>query len=374
MKKDKSPVKLKERALKNGSVSLYLDTYQNGKHYYEFLKLYIIPERTAIDKERNKVTRLQAEAHRARRVIELQNGIYGKTASSEYSKITLTQAIDNKMKTLHGGSRKVYVRLKKRVSDYGDVYLQRITKHYVLGFIDFLKSCKNDVEKENPKPLKDTTISILFNAFNAVLNKAKREGDISSNPVEAIQISEKPHTKAIDRKCYLTLEELRAMAKSDKVMPELKRAFFFACHTALRISDIRALTYADIHKTDNGYQIEIMQTKTKDPVIVPLSKMALKLLGEIPTDPRARVRKVFKIGYGSHYPRLLRTWAESCGITKHITFHTSRHTAATLLLTYGADIYTTSKILGHASIRTTQIYAEIVNEKKIAAIQALPEI
>ena len=66
--------------------------------------------------------------------------------------------------------------------------------------------------------------------------------------------------------------------------------------------------------------------------------------------------------------KLLKTWAQKAGISKHISFCTARHTFATMMLTLGADIYTTSQLLGHTDIRTTQIYAKIVNRKKDEAI------
>ena len=62
---------------------------------------------------------------------------------------------------------------------------------------------------------------------------------------------------------------------------------------------------------------------------------------------------------------VLGEWMQEAGIQKHITYHCSRHTAATLLLTLGADLYTVSKILGHQSIRMTEVYAKIVDKKKI---------
>jgi site-specific recombinase XerD len=71
---------------------------------------------------------------------------------------------------------------------------------------------------------------------------------------------------------------------------------------------------------------------------------------------------------------LLKQWVLKAGITKHITFHCARHTFATMLLTYGTDIYTASKLLGHKEIRTTQIYAKIVDAKKEDAVNALPGI
>lgn len=64
----------------------------------------------------------------------------------------------------------------------------------------------------------------------------------------------------------------------------------------------------------------------------------------------------------------LKNWAEKAGVKKNVTFHTARHSCAVLLLTLGADIYTVSKILGHRSVRSTQVYAKIVDKKKDDAI------
>ena len=66
--------------------------------------------------------------------------------------------------------------------------------------------------------------------------------------------------------------------------------------------------------------------------------------------------------------------AQQAGIEKNLTFHCSRHTFATLTLTAGGDIYTTSKLLGHTSVLTTEIYAEVVNEKKVAAVNLLNQV
>ena len=66
--------------------------------------------------------------------------------------------------------------------------------------------------------------------------------------------------------------------------------------------------------------------------------------------------------------KILQEWVESVGINKRVTFHVSRHTFATMMLTLGADLYTVSKLLGHTSVKTTQIYAKIVNKKRDDAI------
>lgn len=61
-------------------------------------------------------------------------------------------------------------------------------------------------------------------------------------------------------------------------------------------------------------------------------------------------------------------------ITKNVSFHTSRHTFATMMLTLGADLYTVSKLLGHANVKTTQIYAKIVDSKKVEAVNLVDSV
>ncbi|MDR3046299.1 MAG: tyrosine-type recombinase/integrase [Bacteroidales bacterium] len=83
---------------------------------------------------------------------------------------------------------------------------------------------------------------------------------------------------------------------------------------------------------------------------------------------------IFKIYVGGRLTDVLRDWLAKAGITKKITFHSSRHTFAVMLLTYGADLYTVQKLLGHTDIQTTQIYAKIVDAKKRDAVNRLPSI
>ena len=102
--------------------------------------------------------------------------------------------------------------------------------------------------------------------------------------------------------------------------------------------------------------------KTQKLLNVPLSKEALDCL--YPKDDADE--PIFTLPAGaSNIERNLTKWMQNAKITKHITYHCSRHTAATLLLTLGADLYTVSKILGHRSIRMTEVYAKIVDKKKI---------
>lgn len=123
---------------------------------------------------------------------------------------------------------------------------------------------------------------------------------------------------------------------------------------------------------EGKYQIELIQQKTKEPVYIPLSANALKWLPERGYDGRENY--IYKFRDRSIIYDYLKKWGDAAGIDKHLTFHMSRHTCATLLLYYGTDLYTVSKILGHTSIKTTQIYAKIADEMKRTAVQNIPDI
>ena len=99
-------------------------------------------------------------------------------------------------------------------------------------------------------------------------------------------------------------------------------------------------------------------------------------LKQLPVRGKAQdTEKVFKglISLG-RTNEILPRWAAKAGIQKHITFHSARHTHATMMITLGADLYTVSKLLGHTNIQTTQIYAKIVDESKEKAIDLIPDI
>ena len=161
---------------------------------------------------------------------------------------------------------------------------------------------------------------------------------------------------------FLTLEELQAVAKEECEIPQLKTAFIFSCLTGLRWSDIQKLLWSKVqHSNEMGYYIRFRQKKTKGAETLPVSEQAFDLLGDR-QDPKERVFKGLK--YSAWHNLKLQQWVMKAGITKTITFHCARRTYATLQLTMGTDIYTVSKLIGHKEIKTTQIYAKIIEDKK----------
>lgn len=141
----------------------------------------------------------------------------------------------------------------------------------------------------------------------------------------------------------------------------------------MRYSDIKGLEWGKIQEVKDGEkQVEIRQQKTREPLYLPLSSNALQWL---PDRGAAKdTDKVFALPHVSTVEKFLPRWAKDAGVNKHITFHVSRHTNATLMLYFGADIYTVSKLLGHTNVKTTQIYAKIVDESKRKAVNLIPQI
>jgi integrase len=149
----------------------------------------------------------------------------------------------------------------------------------------------------------------------------------------------------------------------------VKQVALFSALTGLRYSDIQKLTWGEITGDDSDTpRIEFRQKKTTGVMYHPISPQALTLCGERKEDGAP----VFPaITSGQHINRVISTWVKKAKITKNITFHCFRHTFATLQLAQGTDIYTVSKMLGHTDVKTTQIYAKVVDEKKQKAANAI---
>lgn len=373
--KIKEPIKIRVKHLANGNKSIYLDMYMNGKRKYEFLKLYIIPEFNKSDRVRNSETLKLANAIKAQRIIELQNQVHGfKTNKVSHIKlIDYLQSVAEKKSenevrrtALHA----VICHLKRY--DSHDIQLNRVDKEYIMGFLDYLKNAKQTHSKKE-KLLHANTQAYYYKMLRYCLNYAVSEELISSNPMNKIKNEEKPHRNRTERE-FLTIDELKKLAQTPFYNILLKKAFLFSCFCGLRHSDIIALTWENIEIDKNGNsKLHIIQKKTKEAISLPLSQEAIK---QLPKRKDCNDNdKIFKglITLG-RTNEILPRWAEQAGIKKHITFHTARHTHATMLLTLGVDLYTVSKLLGHTNIQTTQVYAKLVDESKKKAIDLIPSI
>ena len=166
----------------------------------------------------------------------------------------------------------------------------------------------------------------------------------------------------------LTIEEAELLARTPCENEVLKRAFFFAVLTGIRLCDIHELTWGEIQKTATGWRVDFTQRKTHVVDYLPISEQAYSLCGE----PGEHDQQIFAGLTGSSWiSRPLKKWIAASDIKKHITFHCSRHTFATLQLANGTDIYIVKGMLGHTNVKTTQIYAHIVDKDKRNAADAI---
>jgi integrase len=166
----------------------------------------------------------------------------------------------------------------------------------------------------------------------------------------------------------LNMEEVKKLAKTPCKSDILRSASFFSIMTGLRHCDILSLTWGRLQYLNNSWQIVKMQDKTDVPEYHPISDQAYELCGER-RDPD---RLVFEgLQDPSWINRPVKKWIEAAGITKHITFHCFRHSFATLQLENGTGLYTIQKLLGHKNIRTTQIYAHMVDSAKVKAANSI---
>lgn len=368
--KMKEPVRIREKRLNDGNVSLYLDMYYMGARKKEGLKLYLIPEVNAAAKLQNRNTLKLAEQIKAERILDIQQHGLVNWESVKKGRMTLAAWVEKYTKDENGltpasmrSKRNAQARVEQYLLYIGkpNLALKEVDKDFCKGFIAFLKTCTFNNGK---KTLGSTTCRIFMNRLAAALNMAVREGLIDNNPFKLLDAKEKPQKKSAIRE-FLTIEELRTLIATPCRYEIVKKAFLFSCFTGLRYSDMMALKWNEIHKAADGktLYIEHEQVKTKNMVTIPLSNEALKWM---PRKSKGDERVFHQLRITSTTVEVvLCEWMQEAGIQKHITYHCSRHTAATLLLTLGADLYTVSKILGHRSIRMTEVYAKIVDKKKI---------
>lgn len=242
------------------------------------------------------------------------------------------------------------------------ITFSQIDTRFCEKFKAYLLTAKSGSNKE--ENISQNTASTYFSVFRAALKEAFID-DYFTSDISA-KIKSIPHKES--RREYLTLDELNTLVETPCELDVLKRAALFSALTGLRHSDIQKLTWNEISLENDQAKINFTQKKTKGVEYMPMSKQALQLCGSVglPTD------LIFKnLTDSAWISRPLKKWIESAGINKKITFHNFRHTFATLQLSSGTDIYTVSKMLGHTNVKTTQVYAKIVDEKKNKASTAI---
>ncbi|WP_299154254.1 site-specific integrase [uncultured Christiangramia sp.] len=371
-------ITLKERKLKSGKVSLSIEYYKGsettpeGKRRHirenENLKMFLYGNpKNAGERKKNKETLVLAKKILAIREAEFYQGRFNIKNTTKAKRrfldffIEKTEEKSDSPKN-YGNWTATLVHLKRHISP--NTNFEEVDENFVKRVRQYFDK---EAQTKSNLPLSLNSKYSYFNKFKASIRAAFNEGYLSINYAAKVKSFE----QAESQREYLTFQELQKLAKTSCKYEILKSAFLFSCLTGLRWSDINTMTWSEVRDEDKSSRINFRQKKTDGVEYLYISKQARNFLGKR-KDPIDRVFTGLK--YSAVYNNEIVRWCNRAGISKHITFHSARHTNAVLLLENGADIYTVSKRLGHREIRTTAIYAKIVDQKMKEASNLIPEI
>lgn len=380
-------VEIKERKLKAGNRSLYLEYYETGFRKKENLGLYLIPDDAPNAKKINAEVYAKARGIQAERILNPPS--FEKVAESSISEraktLTWLEWCDEYIEWSRscGNCKKMMQHkrvVRKRIEAYltskgkKKMLLKDVGKKEIAGLFDYMRN-----EYRNPGQIKsgggklaDYTLLLFEETVKALFNKAIREDLITSNPIHSLAKEERFHAPDKHRE-YLTPEELTRFLNVETATENertVQMAFGLSSMTGLRLGDMQHLRWGDIKDIDGTPTICITQRKTRRLVSVPLNEMALSLLPPREDDsPNSLVFRLVK--KSDNISKYVRRIKDKAGISKDFTYHSSRHTTATLAITAGADISSVKAVLGHGSVVSTEVYAKVNLEKKIEAVSLM---
>lgn len=264
------------------------------------------------------------------------------------------------MKNYHTTQRYVKKFLREKLYR-NDIVLSQLKYQFILDFERYLF---NYVPKDHQKPLNNNGIMKHIERLRKMINMAVKLDWLVKDPFASF----KKHFEKTERES-LNIQELTALSNKEFSIERLRHVrdmFLFSCYTGLSYIELAELTPNKIVTgIDSGLWISTSRAKTDTGVRVPLLPQATDLMEKYRDDPRALNNgTVFPVISNQRMNGYLKEIADLCGITKILTFHIARHTfATTVTLSNGVPIESVSKMLGHTSIRTTQIYAKVVEQK-----------
>ncbi|TDS10951.1 site-specific integrase [Sphingobacterium paludis] len=377
------------KSQKSKLASVYARISVNGRRAEISLKRKVSPDQWSDLKGRAKgrseeVVKLNIQIDRMRTLIaEAYHALVekGKVVSVEAIKNSIAGKDDSLMSlcslmeyhnsecadNLAQGTMKNYYTTQRYVKSFlkscynGDIALSELTYKFIIDFERYLQRFE---PLDHHKKMANNGVMKHMERLRKMVNLAARFDWIDKDPFSKYKL----HFDKIERG-YLTQEELNKIQLKDLYVERLqsvKDMFIFCCYTGLAYVDMMNLTEANVIKgIDGGYWLNTQRQKTDTVVKVPLLPHALALIEKYQAHPKAsNERRLFPVISNQRMNGYLKEIADICGIKKNLTFHLARHTfATTITLSNGVPIESVSSMLGHTSIRTTQIYAKVVEGK-----------
>ena len=365
-------VKLREKCLRDGGVSFYLDISHGGKRWYQFLDIKARGARSSVEfKDQMKLAKQARSATEYQLTCQKNNLPDATKQQRDFLVFVMERAAVLKVPRVYGSM----VNLLKAYSGREQLPMDAITKEFLIGFQEFLKK----------REMGSRSIYCMVHRLSTFINKAVECEYMHENPYHRI-----PKTQRVKLKKktpnYLTLEQLETIAQHSRGIPkQLQLAFFFSCFVGLRWSDCSRLKWSQIIRQKmDGKEVTVLgmqQQKTEHKSYFPLSQQALDILENCKQLQEVKSPYVFPDLYEPEGERKrqsaaqfqMNRWRKQTGFDK-LHFHLSRHTFATLILSEGADLYTVSKLLGHTDIKHTMVYAHVVDKLKMEAVARLPKM
>ena len=370
-------VKLREKQLSNGQVSFYLDIYHNKTRWYEFLEIHINKNRLSNDDKEKKRLANEIRAKREHELIVDENGLNNRKKKLACFALFFEEYISQK--NYNGLNAGILSQLKK------------FTKEQPLPFTKVTTAWMKEFERYLLKQVSNNTTLAYLIALNAGINEAVRQRIIPKNPWHDVPQHQRLKRQDTFRSAF-TIEQLQHLANTPcKIEKQIKQAYFFACFTGLRWSDVNPLRWDEIVikniEGEQRYFLYFEQEKTEGIEYLPLSENAIDIIKERKAESVSEEKSVYVFpkmkevdGTTKVYEKMkagLKKWAKAAEIEQSkLHFHSGRHTFATNILESSADgdLYTVSKLLGHRDIKSTQIYAKVRDKRKHDAVKALPKI
>jgi integrase len=359
-------VHIRKRLRVKGKQSIYLDfspplrNPKTGKPLrYEYLELFIYQKpANNLERNHNSETMELVENIRATRQLDIQNRKYGFLSERNRSGnfIDYFREYTDGKKTSDSDNLAMGFRYFIAFSGH-DVIFNDLDEFFCEDYKNFLLSGPGISRRG--RPIKRNTAVSYFAKFRTVLKRAYRQKLLTTDMYSQV----KPITPKETHREQLELEEFQALVDANSKSELIKKAAIFAGLTGLRFSDVKTLYWSEVRGTEGNYHLQFIQEKTDGAEILPISDQAVYVLGE----RGGAMERVFPNLSYSQMRVVFKGWLKNAGISKNITFHSFRHTYATLQLELGTELLTVSKMLGHRSIKTTVIYTKVKDKMKIEA-------
>ncbi|MDB5276626.1 MAG: integrase family protein [Ferruginibacter sp.] len=273
--------------------------------------------------------------------------------------IDCSKATHGKYKTTYDHT-KAFLEWKYQLKD---IEVQKLTYNFLTEFEFYLKS--------KQKCNHNTTIKYLSN-LKKIVGVCIKNGWLAKDPFFGFKMSKKEVIRQ-----FLTQEEIQTVITKDfgnDRLNQVRDIFIFSCYTGLAYIDAQRLKRADIGIGMDGEKwLFTKRKKTDSPTRVPLLPAVLDILDRYKTHPQCINKdSLLPVPSNVKLNAYLKEVADICGINKHLTFHIARHTfATTVTLSNGVPIDTVSQMLGHKSIKVTQLYAKILDRRVSNDMQVL---